>query len=390
MATMLAALLSLFSASLGFAGTLPRTPTVAVVGPEEVVFDWTHDRCDDEDLPDLPVRAFRDASGRVQLLGSFYRTRRWIGPHLDVMRRDCRVVIDSPGYANPSHFSGHQWLASVHTEDGQHVVGLVHNEHQGSRYPEQCPSRTYERCWYNSITVVESYDGGESYRSRWMPRHRLASLPYRYEPDTGPSGYFEPSNMVTKDGYAYVVVRTMDTGAQQWGTCLLRSATPRVPGSWRAWDGAGFNVQFVDPYRTTVTSPARHVCAPIARDQIHWMNYSLTWNTAVQQWLLVGIAADVDSTRRRDVWGVYYSWSSDLIHWSHRQLLLEGTVPWTYRCGDPDPLHYPSVIDPSSPSRTFATTDSRAYLYFTRFNYVNCAQTLDADLIRVPIAITPP
>lgn len=373
--------------SLTYAEPRHKVPNLEVVGPEEIVFDWTRDRCDDMDLPDLPVRAFRDHLGRVQLLRSFYQTRRWIGPTLDEVRRDCGVVMDSVGDPDPSNYNGHQWLASIHTEDGRHVVGFVHNEHQGSRYPEQCPSRNYDRCWYNSITAVESLDGGETYTRPLVPQQRLASLPYQYQPDGGPSGYFEPSNIVTRDGYAYMVVRTMTTGAQEWGTCLLRSATPADPASWRAWDGSGFNVEFVDPYRTVPSEPERHVCAPIARDEIQAMNYSLTWNTAVQRWLLVGISADWSREQGRAVWGVYYSWSDDLIRWSPRQLLLEGSVPWTYRCGDPDPLHYPSVLDPTSDSRTFATTDGQAYLYFTRFHYVNCKQTLDADLVRVPIAV---
>lgn len=359
-----------------------------IVGPEEIVFDWTRDRCDDEDFPDLPVRAFRDHLGRVQLLRSHYRTRRLIGPTLDDVKRDCLVVIDSRGRPDPSDYDGHQWLAAVHTEDGQHIVGLVHNEHQGHRYAGQCPSGIYSRCWYNSITSVESFDGGESYTRPPVPGQRLASLPYRFQPDTGPSGYFEPSNIVTKDGHAYVLVRTMITRAQDWGTCLLRSATPGDPTSWRAWDGSGFNVQFIDPYRMAVSDPERHVCAPIARDQIQAMNYSLNWNNAIQQWFLVGISADWNKTQKRVVWGIYYSWSTDLIQWSPRRLLLEGVVPWTYRCGDPDPLHYPSVLDPASQSRTFATMSAQAYLYFTRFHYVNCRQTRNADLIRVRIAIT--
>lgn len=386
--SLLVVLLTAACSSVEYA-ELPRSdPRVEIVGPEEVVFDWTRDRCDDEDLPDLPVRAFKDHLGRVQVLRSHYRTRRLIGPTLDDVTRDCRVVLDSRRSPDPADYDGYQWLASVHTEDGQHIVALVHNEHQGHRYPGQCPSGNYDRCWYNSITWVESFDGGESYVRPPIPRHRVASLPYRFQPDTGPSGYFEPSNMVTKDGYAYVLVRTMIAGAQDWGTCLLRSATAGDPGSWLAWDGSGFTVQFIDPYRMAVSEPERHVCAPIARDQIQTMNYSLIWNTAIRQWLLVGISADWNKTQNRVVWGIYYSWSRDLVQWAPRRLLLEGVVPWSYRCGDADPLHYPSVLDPASQSRTFATMSARAYLYFTRFHYVDCRQTLDADLIRVPIAIT--
>ncbi len=57
----------------------------------------------------------------------------------------------------------------------------------------------------------------------------------------------------------------------------------------------------------------------------------------------------------------------------------------TYRCGDPNPVAYPSVLDPDSTSRNFETTGKEAYLYFTRYNYQSCRETFDRDLVRIPI-----
>ena len=47
----------------------PETPDMELVisGPEEMVFDWTTDRCEDGNIPDIAARAFRDADGQVQL-----------------------------------------------------------------------------------------------------------------------------------------------------------------------------------------------------------------------------------------------------------------------------------------------------------------------------------
>jgi hypothetical protein len=56
-----------------------------------------------------------------------------------------------------------------------------------------------------------------------------------------------------------------------------------------------------------------------------------------------------------------------------------------YRCGDPDPVYYGSLLDPDSSSPNFETSGRHAYLYFTRFHYKACRQTLDRDLLRVPI-----
>ena len=77
-------------------------------------------------------------------------------------------------------------------------------------------------------------------------------MPYRYEPDAGPFGLFQPSNIVRgpEDGFYYALVRAQAYGAQRGGTCVMRTARLDQPGSWRAWDGSGYNVRFVDPYRS--------------------------------------------------------------------------------------------------------------------------------------------
>ena len=72
------------------------------------------------------------------------------------------------------------------------------------------------------------------------------------------------------------------------------------------------------------------------------------------------------------------------------QLLMEAELPWTYECGDGNPILYPlPARSPGDTSRNFETTAKRTYLYFTRFNYSNCVQTLDRDLIRIPIEFVP-
>ena len=58
--------------------------------------------------------------------------------------------------------------------------------------------------------------------------------------------------------------------------------------------------------------------------------------------------------------------------------------PWTYQCGDEDPINYPAVLDPKSPTRNFSITGQRGYIYFTHFHYSNCTPTLNRDLVRVP------
>jgi hypothetical protein len=69
---------------------------------------------------------------------------------------------------------------------------------------------------------------------------------------------------------------------------------------------------------------------------------------------------------------------------------MEAELTWTYQCGDPDPISYPSLLNPSSPDRNFSTTGQKVYLYFTRFNNTNCLLLQDRDLIRIPIKFLSP
>ena len=171
---------------------------------------------------------------------------------------------------------------------------------------------------------------------------------------------------------------------QRYGTCLMRTKTLADPGSWRAWDGSGFDVRFADPYAEAGVDPTDHVCAPVSPQEIGAMVESLTYNEYLGKWVLVGSSQDVVAGRGVVV-GFYWSVSDDLVSWSHRKLIAQIEMPWSHEGGDPNPVGYPSVIDPSSGARNFTTTGEEAYLYFTRFHYRNCVQTLNRDLVRVPI-----
>jgi Bacterial Ig-like domain (group 1) len=358
-------------------------PSAGIVGPETMVFDWSEDKCDSNDIPDLPARAFRDYRGQVQLISTHYRNRRLKGPSLGQLTHTCEVVMSSGRDPSPAHFNDYEWLASPYTLNGRRVFALVHNEYRGNLYPG-CPSGSYRRCWYNSLTLAVSTDGGDSYGQAPAPGHRVASAAYRYLGDFGPIGIRSPSNIVSRPGgYYYALVWAMGYGAQEQGTCLIRTKWLGAPSSWRAWGGYGFGVRFANPYTEDVV-PGRHDCKPVSWPQINVMTDSLTFNTYLNRFVLVG-ARGKTLPGGRTVYGFYFSQSRDLIHWSERKLIKETELMWTYRCGDQDPLAYPSILDPASTSRNFETTGKRVWLFFTRLHYVSCRQTLDRDLLRVPL-----
>jgi hypothetical protein len=116
------------------------------------------------------------------------------------------------------------------------------------------------------------------------------------------------------------------------------------------------------------------------------MSSSLTWSTYFNKWLLIGQAAEASPTG--PTWGIFYSLSDDLMNWTHRKLIREAEFVYSYKCGDRNPIMYPSLLDPNSQSRNFSTVGKSGWLYFTRLNYKNCEMTSDRDLVRVPVTFT--
>jgi hypothetical protein len=168
----------------------------------------------------------------------------------------------------------------------------------------------------------------------------------------------------------------------------MRTSALADPASWRAYDGSGFTIAFVDPYREPESTPVP--CAAIDPDHLGAMAGSVTFNTYLSQYLIVGTTAvHIDG---REVWGVLYALSDDLIHWQSRRLLVEVEMPWTYQPGDANVYLYPALLDPASPDRNFDTTGKTAYLYLTRFNTRESGDTLgtlNRDLVRIPVELFP-
>ncbi len=364
-------------------------PILRIVGEEEVMFDWTTDKCTPNNIPDLPFRAFRDVDGQAQAIISSDTSYRMIGPDLNNLTINCDPIMSSRYDPDPSLFTDAAWVAAPYTEDGQTIYSLVHNEYQGHMHPGQCPQNDYFPCWDNSITLAVSIDGGRTYtEARPPPAHLVARFPYPYEAGAGPEGFRGPSNIVKgKDGYYYNFFNVSEYGTQKQWVCLMRTDDLADPGSWRFWDGSAFAGQFADPYTDDIDDPEKYICPAFEWDDIGAsMNESITYNTYLDRYVLVGISADwLDD---REVWGFYYSFSDDLVHWTRRKLLIEIELPWTVEFPGSDLSHlYPSLLDPESESRNFEITGKTAYLYYTRNNFGH--GSLDRDLIRVPVEFFP-
>jgi hypothetical protein len=378
----------ILSALVRPAAAEPPELSLARSGRAEVVYSWRAMRCEDSDVPDTPARAWRDAAGQVHLLASHATNRAMIGPDLDHLKQDCRVVFKGSGDAAPEHYDDRSWITSPYTIDGTTVFALVHNEYHGNLRPERCPSRNYMRCWSNAVTMAVSHDGGLLFRHEAPPSQLVAGLPYRYAGDVGHrTGYFNPSNIVGKDGFYYVLLFAEAQGAQRRGACLMRTNDLADRRSWRAWDGTAFSIRFSDPYAEDMRDPAQHVCAPIAEGKLTSLVSSVTLHRSSGLYIALMATARPAHDREAPVTGIFAATSADLIHWSDPALLWQAPVLFKYECGADDIAFYPSLLDPASPTRNFEDTGDRSYIYLTQIHPDGCRIGWNRDLVRVPVTI---
>lgn len=510
----------------------PFNPSIEIIGEPEVVFRWETDRCADDQLVDLPVRAFRNADGAIQIHTSSAVTYRMIGADFDSLKADCTPVLVSDLDRDPSHYNWAEWIGATYTLDGKTIYAIVHEEYhadqagsvwqadgdfgaeqggkqwnyrgwngatfremrydaandrwqgsqpvcligahwvhpdvgcdpvrawtspisgvviingrvydenpgggngvkatiskgdqelwsatiengdsQGQSYnlevsvepgdvirfsvdalgdsswdttyfnpginlgPPPCPSGRHDMCTLISLTHAVSTDGGQTYTQPPVPDHLVANLPYRYDPEWM-RAIWQPSNIVRNpnDGYYYVLIQRdehpADYSFNVQGMCLIRTQTLDDPASWRAWDGVGFNMRFINPYTETAANPEEHVCELVS-PEIGALTFGLSYNTYLEKFIAVGVGYE----------GYYFSTSGDLIHWTPRQFFREASQ--TFAPGAQPPYYpYPTLIDHDSPSASFDVTGQFPYLYFSRLN--DGPTAYNTDLLRVKVEI---
>ena len=249
-------------------------PVATVTGPPVYVYNWRTDHCPglrgelesggrcpndvqlgcDPDVPDAPLKAFRNASGTVVLLAPVdLGARSLVGPSLAAVRHDCHVYMNSTLDYDMADSACREWNQSPYAFPNGSIFALTHMEYH---------NHSNQMGLWSSVTLLTSTDGGRRWAHALAPPHHIvAAAPYRYAP-SGPDsvlfGFRSPSNIIRSradDGYFYAFVTagwgrlTANPIGQQPGACLMRSRDITSPSSWRAWDGSDFNVSLaVNPY----------------------------------------------------------------------------------------------------------------------------------------------
>lgn len=373
--------------NLAVAATAPGAaelpPRLIVQGDAETVFEWRTQRCDDQDIPDAPARAFRDGGGTVHLFASHFVNRALTGRTLEEVTPNCRTTFVGGRKDDPAAFDDRIWLTSFYTRDGTTVHALGHAEYHGHLRPG-CAGGRYMDCWWNAVVPFISTDGGATFRRTGPGGAVVAASAYPYDgAQRRPTGYFSPSNIVEHDGHLYVFVFAAAQGLQQRGACLLRTDDISDPGRWRAWSGSGFDVRLTGAY-VGGGRAEDHVCAPIP-------GIPSTLTSLVRQpdgaFVALFAASRPVVPGGAAVTGVFAITSRDLRRWSEPVSLLAVPMMFDFPCTAAAVYAYPSLLDPRSPSPTFATLGAQSFLYMTRFNVRGCRLGMDRDLVRFRVVL---
>jgi hypothetical protein len=402
--------------------------------PEVMVHQGEVDGCFDGNYVDIPANAFKDNSGNVRLTIPHTVSTTMSGSSLYNLQPDCprnptlpRSQLDPSDAAFtsddedlPDKFTDGNWLGPTYAE-GNTVYSHFYTEWHALQHdnPSQnCTSGVDVLCIQISAGLATSSNDGLNFTHAPLPAnpndpppHYVSSLPYRYQSDwgiqgSGPGQIFKRLKPGDQDAYYYSFFGRTGVGLQERGTCLGRTDTLAQPSHWRLWDGDGFDVSFMDPYRSS-DNPANHVCQPISQDTLVRTIGGVTYNTYLQKYLMIGINGIFDPALNSETniaafrSGAWYSTSDDLFTWSPRKLLTEQDSDDQCR-----PILYPTVLDPQSSGRNFEQSDQQIELFMRRRNLPgsitqssdcnaspppDCddpGSRCDRDLFRIPLEIT--
>ena len=358
-----------------------QAPVLALRNAQpQIMFDAYRDHCAPIDTPDMPPRAFRDATGGLNMFTLHYINRALRGPDLAHLKIDCNVALNSGLDADPSKYNDRRYLAATWTTDGSTVIGVLHHEYHSDEH-RRCAVQSALGCWYNSLIAVTSTDGGRNFDLAKQPV--VASAPFRANAEEGRHrGFFNPSNIVSDGRYFYLMSATTGWGGQNYGVCLFRSTDPRDASLWRAWDGKAFSIQYRDPYAPGFVAPKP--CAII--EPFLFAVGGIVRHRASGHWVAVWMAKA--GPAQFPVSGVYYATSADLKSWSQPHLLriqkslfddvCEGTIG-----------AYPALIDETATGRNFDDAGNEPWLYYASITMSKC-QTANRLLVRERVSLTVP
>lgn len=330
--------------------------------------------CDNLDLPDAPLRAFRLPDGSITAFATHYRNRALKGAGFESLVENCSVVYEGKLDPDPSHFDYKTWITATWISDDGTIFALGHNEYQAHELPGRCQFSDYASCWYNSIVLLRSDDRGMTfYRVSEKP---ILAPDFRDTVGQGhPRGYTSPTNIVRWGDYLYTLVGYSGVDKNDRKRCVVRSSLPITDQSWSILTDEGF----VSPNRDPYSSSAQVRCTPISGMK----GFVGSIARLADQDIFVATVAEDDEAGGSVV--IYFS--DDLVHWRNRQILKHLSLFWSRRCSQDHRYTYPSLVDESSPMPNFDQVGGAPTLYLVQGA---CKVGADRALVRTRVQIVGP
>ena len=356
------------------------------VGAVQVLFDPKRDGCDGNDVPDAPLRAYRDAADAIVAFGLHFENRRLMGPRLDALKIDCKLVFRGIRSSNPKAYDDRSWITATWTRDGKTIHALAHHEFQAHAHKGRCAFPDYMKCWWNSVLAITSTDGGSSF-TKANPAVMAAS-PEPSEIGQGRHrGFFNPSNIIERGGAYFTLIGTTGWEGQPSGVCLFRTQTLADSSAWRAFDGKAFSVRFPDPY--SEDKPNGQTCLPLA--PFPAPVGSVTQHRETGLYIAMFQAAEGMPDGHGGTYpqsGFYAASSADLIQWSAPTLVMATKSLYDKPCGESHINSYPVLMDPLARGRNFDDTGDEAMLFFSQMRIDGCSYTHDRVLVARKLRIS--
>ena len=283
-----------------------KLPVLAVLGPAELVWNQSSDRCPGynkyghiAEQPDsMPIAWHNPLTNVTSIIAANnWGTFASKAPSLEQARvpHDCsRRIYVSANLSTPWSYANNQWLQSAHVYPDGTGWALVHNEFHGedegnASYCSFDHSTADGRCQYWSTVLAKTVDGGDS----WTPAlpdspgsqdNLVFSLSRQYQKDQPLGGYgalspvlctpttsgnsFEQgsnnsSRMDVAGEACYGLVSRIDAESGV-GLCAFRTTNLSDPKSFLRWNGTAWGASFVNPYNAT-ESGGDHECAAVVQ-----------------------------------------------------------------------------------------------------------------------------
>jgi hypothetical protein len=363
------------------ADTKDQDVTITPVGPQQPVYRWQTDRCQDAFIPDAPARAYRRADGQIEFIATHMENWMLLGTAFNRLRPVCRSILSSAPLRAAG--KGKFWIEATYTSDGRSVIALLSRDLSDETRNAGCRAEATGKCWLNEIVAARSIDMGNTFTPLLNADGVVASFGRNVEAaNDGRFGVFTTTNIISRKHLFYMLAFVQGPKSQISGNCLFRTEDPYIPTSWHAWNGKDFANTLHGQ-----SESAGDLCTPVGVGVLTQEVRSISFIAAKNIWVAVFASRRQLPGDTTAVPGFYYAESNDLIDWGK----VERIVPFPLRPrsdSNTNVMMYPSLIDPLSRSPNFDTVNNAsAYLFFTVYHLKNGQGSMNRDIDYLPVAI---